>query len=157
MPGGRRAVQGVMRMRKITETKNFYPLGVLFRACGLEIDDLESPPEGTLAMWRCEDESGALLGGANLKRLKGCYILDNLAVQEDLRGNGIGLALMETALEEAKANGAKEIWGCAKVPEYYLSKGWISVPPEETPEIFHCQTCGQFGVSCFPVIIKKEL
>ena len=144
-------------MHRILETQEFRPLGVLFRACGLEIDDLESPPEGTLAMWRCEDESGALLGGANLKCLKGCYILDNLAVREDLRGGGIGLALMDTALDEAKASGAKEIWGCAKVPEYYLSKGWIKAAPEETPEIFHCQTCGQFSVSCFPVIIKKEL
>ena len=146
-----------MHMHRILETKEFRLLGVLFRACGLEIDDLTSPPVGTLKMWRCEDESGALLGGANLKCLKGCYILDNLAVREDHRNGGIGRQLMDTVLEEAGARGAKEIWGCAKVPEYYLSKGWSSVPPDKTPEIFHCQTCGQFGVSCFPVIIKKEL
>ena len=144
-------------MYKITVTDAFYPLAVLFRECGLEIDDLSSPPTGTLQMWRCEDESGELLGGANLKCLKDCFILDNLAVREDQRGTGIGLQLIDAVLEEALLRGAKEIWGCAKVPAYYLTKGWKEVPPEETPEIFHCQTCGQFGVSCFPVIIKKVL
>ncbi len=141
--------------RRIVRTNEYLPLAELFRSSGLETED--TPAEGTFVMWRCEDETGQLLGAATLKRLNGCYVLDNLAVEESLRCSGIGVQLMETALAEAKRRGAAEIWGCAKVPEYYLEKGWEKVAPEDSPAISHCQTCGQYQVSCFPCIIKKHL
>ncbi len=141
--------------RKIIRTEDYLPLAELFRSSGLETED--TPAEGTFAMWRCEDETGQLLGAATLKFLNGCYVLDNLAVEESLRYGGIGVQLMETVIKEAKNRGAEEIWGCAKVPEYYLDKGWEKVAPEDSPAISHCQTCGQYQVSCFPCIIKKHL
>ena len=143
-------------MYRIIETTDYYSLSELFNHSGLEVEIEEKTPPETLKMWRCEDEeTGALLGGAVLQFKSGCYVLEDLAVAEDLRRTGIGLKLMNTALEEAKARGAKEIWGCAKVPEYYLTKGWVEMDRQTSPEVSHCQSCEQFNVSCFPCIIKK--
>ena len=142
---------------RIRETDAFLPLADLFLQCGLEVTVGESLPPDTLKMWRCEDGAGNLIGAATLRRTKGCYVLDNLAVAEKNRCSGIGMQLMDAVLEEVKARGAAEIWGCAKVPEYYLTKGWVKAAPEDTPEIFHCLTCRQYQVSCFPCIIRKAL
>ena len=145
-------------MTRIVETKDYYSLSKLFHDSGLEVEIEEETPPETLKMWRCEDEeSGELLGGAVLQFKSGCYVLEDLAVTERLRGTGIGLQLMNTALNEAKARGAKEIWSCAKVPEYYLTKGWVEMDRVTSPEISHCQSCPQFNDSCFPCIIKKVL
>ena len=145
-------------MYRIIETTDYYTLSELFHNSGMEVEIEEVAPRGTLKMWRCEDEdTGALLGGAVLQYKSGCYVLEDLAVVEELRCTGIGRAMMDIALEEAKQRGAKEIWGCAKVPEYYLSKGWLEMDRASSPEISHCQTCEQFNVSCFPCIIRKEL
>ena len=145
-------------MTRIVETKDYYSLSKLFHNSGLEVEIEEKTPSETLKMWRCEDEeSGELLGGAVLQFKSGCYVLEDLAVAERLRGTGIGLQLMNIALDEAKARGANEIWGCAKVPEYYLTKGWVEMDRATSPEVSHCQSCPQFNISCFPCIIKKVL
>lgn len=144
-------------MYRITETHDYYSLSELFHNSGMEVEIEETIPPETLKMWRCEDEGGRLLGGAVLQHKSGCFVLEDLAVVEDQRLRGIGLELMGLALQEAKERGAKEIWGCAKIPAYYLSKGWQEMDRASSPTISHCQTCEQFNVSCFPCIIRKDL
>ena len=142
---------------QITKTGNYHALAMLFKACGLDVKIEETPPEGVLSMWACTAKPGELLGGAVLQKINGRFILKDLAVREDRREEGIGMALMETALQEAKHCGAREIWGCAKVPAYYTEKGWQIVPDGEAPVISDCQSCGQYLNVCFPRIIKKSL
>lgn len=142
---------------QIAETADYYALTVLFKECGLDVKIEEIPPEGVLKMWRCTGSEGELLGGAVLQYKDGRYILKDLAVKDGWRKEGIGKALMRTVLKEAKICGAKEIWGCAKVPEYYTSKGWHTVPGEKAPVISDCQQCEQYLKICFPQIIRKKL
>jgi N-acetylglutamate synthase-like GNAT family acetyltransferase len=142
---------------QITETADYYALTVLFKECGLDIKVEERPPEGVLKMWRCTVGKGELLAGAVLQFKDGRYVLKDLAVKDGWRKEGIGKAMMRTVLKEAKACGAKEIWGCAKVPEYYTGKGWQIVPDEGAPVISDCQNCEQYLKVCFPRIIRKKL
>ena len=145
-------------MYRIIETDDFYPLSVLFHDSGLEVEISEVTKPGTLKMWRCEDEeTNELLAAAVLMFRSGCYVLEDLAVLESFRGTGLGRTLMNIALDEAKSMGASEIWGCAKVPEYYFQYGWEEMDRQTSPEVSNCQSCPQFGKTCFPCIIRKEL
>ena len=142
---------------QIAETKDYYALTVLFQECGLDVKIADDPPEGVLKQWACTVGDGELLAGAVLQEKDGRFILKDLAVKDGWRKEGIGKALMETVLKESKRLGAKEIWGCAKVPEYYTAKGWETVPDEDAPVISDCQQCGQYLNTCFPRIIRKTL
>ena len=142
---------------QIAETEDYHALTVLFKECGLDVKIEEFPPEGVRKMWACTAGYDELLGGAVLQEKDGRFILKDLAVKDGWRKEGIGKALMKTVLKEAKDLGAKEIWGCAKVPEYYTGKGWETVPDEEAPAISDCQQCGQYLSTCFPRIIRKKL
>jgi len=139
------------------ETDDHLALSALFAESGLDVKVQAGKPEGVLKMWRACSPQGQLLGGAVLQEKGGRYILKDLAVQDGWRGRGIGCALMERALAEASSLGAKEIWGCAKVPAYYAAKGWRVVDDSEAPRISDCQSCGQYLTSCFPKIICKDL
>ena len=144
-------------MFRIEETTEYYPLTVLFKESGLDVKIESESPQGVLKMWACFDKDGELLGGSVLQEKNGRFILKDLAVKDGYRRAGIGKSLMETALDEAKNLGAEEIWGCAKVPEYYTAKGWVIVPDESAPEISDCQSCEQYLKVCFPRIIRKQL
>ena len=145
-------------MYKIKETNNYLSLSTLFHNSGMEVEIEETTPAENLKMWSCEDtETGRLLGGCVLQYKSDCFVLEDLAVVEDQRCAGIGQKLMQIALDEAVSRGATEIWGCAKVPAYYLSKGWHEMDRATSPQISHCQSCEQFNSTCFPCIIRKEL
>ena len=145
-------------MCEIKETNDYLSLSTLFHNSGMEVEIEEAAPPETLKMWRCEDaETGRLLGGCVLQFKSDCFVLEDLAVVEDHRCTGIGKRLMQIALEEAVSRGATEIWGCAKIPAYYLSKGWSEMDRATSPHISRCQSCKQFNNTCFPCIIRKEL
>ena len=68
-------------MYQITPTQFFYPLSVLYHESGLEVTPSQEAPEGTLALWRCDDlEDGSLLGAATLQMRAGHHVLAHLAV-----------------------------------------------------------------------------
>ena len=145
-------------MYSIKETNDYHALSKLFHDSGMEVEVEDVAPQETIKMWRCDnDETGELLAGAVLQFKSGCYVLEDLAVTERYRGKGLGKTMMDIALDEARRLGAEEIWGCAKVPDYYFQYNWQEIDRETSPEISHCQSCKQFGKSCFPCIIKKEL
>lgn len=139
------------------ETRDYRSLSLLFQESGLDVAVEETAPAGVLKMWRCCGKDGELLGGSVLQQKDGRFILKDLAVKDGHRGQGIGKALMDAAIKEAESMGAGEIWGCAKVPEYYTSKGWETVPEEDAPQISDCQNCGQYLRNCFPRIIRRNL
>lgn len=139
------------------ETSDYYPLSVLFHDSGLEVEIGETVPDGTLMMWRCEDDNGHLAAAAVLAERDGVYVLADIAVDADLRGQGIGEGLLGIVEHCAAAMGADELWLVGKVPEFYLKYAWTKVERASAPNISKCLTCGQFGKSCFPSIMKKKL
>lgn len=145
-------------MVQILETADFSPLAALYHAGGLEVKPTDPVPEGTLKLWRCEDsETHALLAGATLQRTAGCYILKHLAVTEEQRGTGLGKTLLSVVEEEVRRRGGGEMWLVGKVPSFYLQYGWEKVSRENAPFTSRCLACRQFGVDCFPSVMRKSL
>ncbi|MGI6721868.1 MAG: GNAT family N-acetyltransferase [Anaerovoracaceae bacterium] len=142
---------------KITETEDFYPLSQLFNASGMDVPVSRVTPEHTIKMWRMDDTGRNLMAALTIEYKNDCFVLENLAVREDLRKAGLGKIMLSLAEKEFRARGARRIWGCAKVPEYYLQYGWTPIDREKAPVISHCQDCDQFHESCFPIIIYKDL
>ena len=127
----------------------------MFNQSGLEVEISERPVGQPLKMYACFDEQGNLAAASHLGLRDGVYVLEGLAVRDDLRGTGLGQKLMGLALDEARRLGATEVWGCAKVPDYYKKFGWdVADDVRNVPSISHCQECPQFQVDCFPAIIK---
>lgn len=142
--------------KTIKETKDYGRLSAFYEENGLEIEVSETAPEGTLKHWKYEDEdTEKLLAAATLQKRDGCYVLADLAVTEELRGTGMGKELLQIAEDEAKALGAEEMWLVGKVPDFYKKFDWKEVERETAPDISICQSCEDFGTTCFPSIMKK--
>ena len=143
----------------IKETDDFYSLAQFFSENGLETSIQKTTPEGVVKMWRLEhSESGELIAAATLQMRSDVYTLGDLAVREDLRGQGFGKLMQKLVFEEARKLGITELWGNAKVTAYYLKLGWEIVDWESAPNIsLSCKTCPQRGVKCFPEIIRIGL
>lgn len=143
-------------MKTIKETSDYGRLSAFYEQNGLDIDVSETAPEGTLKNWKYEDEeTKELLAAATLQKRDGCYVLADLAVKGELRGTGMGKALLKLAEDEAKALGAGEMWLVGKVPAFYSKFGWTETERETAPDISRCQSCQDFGVTCFPSVMKK--
>lgn len=141
---------------KILETNDFYPLSVLFHNSGLEVAISDETPPPTIKMWRCEDADGKLLAAMTIEKKKGLFVLGNLAVDEEMRGKGLGTELLELAERQVRELDAKEFWLVGKVPGFYKQYGWEEVDREAAPEISGCLRCQQFGTTCFPSVMKKN-
>ena len=142
-------------MYQIKETAEYYPMSILFQESGLEVKPSDTPPETARKLWRYDDEQG-LAGACQVGIRQGYWCLECLAVREEVRGSGIGKALLDLAEQEARSHGAREMWLTGKVPEYYEQFGWVRVAREDAPAISKCLTCDQFNVDCFPSIMKKS-
>jgi len=143
----------------IKETEEYYPLSVLFHESGMEIEISEAPPEGIVKMWRLENrETGELIAAATLQIRDQVYTLGDLAVREDHRGEGYGKLIQEVVFDAARKIGIKEIWGSAKVPDYYYRLGWQKMDWDGSPKVaVNCHNCGRRGKTCFPAIIRMAL
>lgn len=145
-------------MYRVLETQDFYPLSLLFQASGLEVKPSRETPPGTLAMWRCEEVgTGRLLAAVTLQTRAGHFVLAQLAVAEDRRGQGLGEMLLALAEDQAARRGADRLWLVGKVPKFYEKYRWVEVDRQQAPAISRCLTCDQFQVDCFPSIMKKDL
>ncbi|MCD8116995.1 MAG: GNAT family N-acetyltransferase [Oscillospiraceae bacterium] len=143
----------------IQETEQYYPLSVLFHDSGMEIEVSDTPPSGMVKMWRMDDaESGELISAATLQIRDGVYTLGDIAVREDHRSEGLGKRMQKVVFDEARSMGVKELWGSAKVPDYYYRLGWKKMDWDSSPKVgVNCHTCTRRGKSCFPAIIKMDL
>ena len=82
-----------------------------------------------------EDHGEAVACCALISREPGCFELSKMAVHEARRGAGIGLKLVEYAIERARALGAKRIYleSSVKLPNavhIYEKAGFRHLPPE---------------------------
>ena len=140
------------------KTNDWLKLSKFFNENGLEIEISDKVPKEKLEMWKIEEQnSGRILAAVSLEIRDGCFVLGDLAVAKDVRKTGYGKLLHDMMLEHAKDRGATEIWGCAKVPEYYYQYGWEEMDRETSPKISGCKECPQFNNTCFPSIIRKHL
>ena len=84
----------------IKETDDFYSLAQFFSENGLETSIQKTTPEGIVKMWRLEhSESGELIAAATLQMRSDVYTLGDLAVREDLRGQGFGKLMQKLVFE----------------------------------------------------------
>lgn len=143
----------------IKETDDYYPLSVLLNSSGLGIDIQNDNPPGIIKMWRLEEKnSGELAGTIILQNRAGVPCLGGLAVKEKYRNDGCGAILQEVLFSETKMMGIKELWTCAKTPEYYFRFGWEEMDWNSSPNIsIWCPKCPKYNSSCMPKKLKKIL
>lgn len=135
---------------RVIETGRYMELVPLFKESGLEIHIEGDAPPSMVTCWRAEDEEGHLVGGVSIEYKGGEFVIGDIAVKENLRGQDIGTLLIDTAMRRIKAVGGERIYLVAKAPKFFEKFGFTYLTPEEAPDIFNCKTCDQLGVSCHP-------
>lgn len=143
----------------IKETQEYYPLSVLFDELDMKIDISRTAPEGTVKMWRMEDaKTGELIAATTLQIRDGVHVLGQLGVQKVHQSKGYGAILQDVVFDEARKMGLTELWGNAKIPEYYYRFGWEEMDWDSSPKIsVRCNECSCRGKTCFPAILRKTL
>jgi FMN-dependent NADH-azoreductase len=141
-----------MNSRKISieETADYLQFEELFTKSGLEfnLDQAGVGPEGLITCWRAVTEEGRLAGGAAITKKKGVFVLNDLAVDKELRGSGIGMRLAETAMIRLHELGARKIVITSKAPRFFEKLGYYHL--DDMPDIFGCRDCHQYGTTCEP-------
>ena len=143
----------------IRETEDYFPISVLCHESGMEVEIGHAPAEHMVKMWRMDDAgTGRMLACATLQIRDGVYVLGNLVVREDRRGEGLGKRMQQAVFDEARRLGAREIWGSAKVPTYYDKLGWERMDWESSPDVAECcKKCPRRGDTCSPAVIRMAL
>lgn len=149
----------IMKDYIIEETDDFLALSTLFNESGMGVKIEERKPERIIKMWRMNNpETGELMAASTLEIRDGVYSLGDIAVRADLQCKGFGKIMQKVVFDEARKLGIKELWACAKEPEYYLHSGWQKMVWEESPCIaVYCSSCGKRGNLCHPEIMKYTL
>jgi len=143
----------------IQETEDYEKLVPFFIKNELEFteEDAEEVPTDLVKCWQVTDEVGRLVGAFVLALREGEYICDGIAIEEDLRGTGLGSLLLNKGLEETSSRGGERMFLVARAPEFFRRNGFVTVPREEAPNFFECLTCPQYGVSCHPEVMRIDL
>ena len=155
-----------MRRRGITmtdyiirETEDYEKLVPFFIEDELEFteEDAEEVPTDLVKCWEIVDADGSLVGGFVLAQREGEYICDGIAIDETLRGTGLGSELLKLGLEETTGRGGERMYLVARAPEFFRKSGFVTVPRQEAPNFFECLTCPQYGVSCHPEVMRIDI
>ena len=81
-----------------------------------------------------EDAEGAIVGTASLKVYSTTLAeIAALAVHDSQQGKGVGRALVEALLEDARALGLREVFGLTRKPMFFLRLGFRSAEKAEFP------------------------
>ena len=149
----------MMDQYRISETEEYEKLVPFFIENELEFteEDAEEVPTDLVKCWQITDEDGTLQGAFVLAKREGEFICDGIAIDEKLRGTGLGARLLRLGLEETIAQGGERMYLVARAPEFFRKNGFVTVPREEAPNFFECLTCPQYGVSCHPEVMRIEL
>ncbi len=148
-----------MKKYFINETDEYEKLVSFFIENELEFteEDAEEVPTDLVKCWQITDEDDNLLGAFVLAKREGEFICDGIAIDEELRGTGLGTKLLRLGLEETIKLGGTRMYLVARAPEFFRKNGFVTVPREEAPNFFECLTCPQYGVSCHPEVMRIEL
>ena len=148
-----------MKKYFINETDEYEKLVSFFIENELEFteEDAEEVPTDLVKCWQITDEGNNLLGAFVLAKREGEFICDGIAIDEELRGTGLGTKLLRLGLEETIKLGGTRMYLVARAPEFFRKNGFVTVPRQEAPNFFECLTCPQYGVSCHPEVMRIEL
>ena len=143
----------------IRETDDFLSLSTLFHESGMGVTIEERMPDRIIKMWRMDDaRTGKLISAVTFEIRDGAYSLGDIAVRSGVQSKGYGRIMQSVVFEEAKKLGVKEIWACAKEPDYYIHCGWEKMSWEDSPKIaVYCSSCKKRGTSCHPELMKYSL
>lgn len=141
-----------IRKTKINETSDYLQFSDLFKRSGLELnlDETGRGPEGFITAWEAVDEEGNLIGGAAITKKDGNFVLNDLAVEEAVRSQGIGGLLCQKAMMRMLDMGASRVYITSKAPLFFEKYGFRYLAEDEVPPIFQCSRCQQYGSSCNP-------
>ena len=148
-----------MKKYFINETDEYEKLVSFFIENELEFteEDAEEVPTDLVKCWQITDEDDNLLGAFVPAKREGEFICDGIAIDEELRGTGLGTKLLRLGLEETIKLGGTRMYLVARAPEFFRKNGFVTVPRQEAPNFFECLTCPQYGVSCHPEVMRIEL
>ena len=143
---------------RICETEEYEKLVPFFIENELEFteEDAEEVPTDLVKCWEITDGDGRLVGAFVLARREGEFICDGIAIDESLRGTGLGSRLLELGIEETLRQGGERMYLVARAPEFFRKNGFVTVPRGEAPNFFECLTCPQYGVSCHPEVMRID-
>ena len=142
---------------KLEVTNDNEALQELFIKNELEFSEEDPVPTDLVKSWRIVDESKVppkLIGGLMLAKRQGDFIIDGIAVEPEYRKQNLGKKLLDEAIKEVKALSGDSIYLVARAPGFFRTQGFETVQKEDAPFFYECLTCPQFGVSCFPEIMK---
>ena len=142
----------------IQETEEYEKLVPFFIENELEFteEDAEEVPTDLVKCWQITDGEGNLVGAFVLALREGEYICDGIAIDETLRGTGLGSRLLDLGLEETVKRGGERMYLVARAPEFFRKNGFVTVPRQEAPNFFECLTCPQYGVTCHPEVMRID-
>jgi len=105
----------------------------LVAAVSLTLDGLAACIAGGTAVI-CREHDGCLLGAAATERYCDVALLRSVAVHAPARGHGLGRALVDRALADARAAGAREAWLLTETAEPYFARlGWTRAERADAP------------------------
>ena len=82
----------------------------------------------------CREHDGCLMGTAATERFGDVAFLRSVAVHPAAQGHGLGRALVDRALADARAAGAREAWLLTETAEpFFAGLGWIRAERGKAP------------------------
>jgi N-acetylglutamate synthase-like GNAT family acetyltransferase len=102
---------------------------------------------------------GELVGCATLKVDGQKHSVEWLAVRDGMRLHGLGAQLVREVEAAARRRGATRLWALARAPEFFQRIGFSRAPENDPgrPPMVSCTTCKQFGRTCHPEMMVKQL
>ena len=139
-------------------TEDYSELVAFFIENDLEYSVDEDVPTDLIKLWRAVDKTdGSLVGGCVLAKREGRFICDGIATDPKVRGKRIGERLLLLMENEARALGAESLYLVARAPGFFSKYGFKQISRENAPTFFECFSCPQYGVSCFPEVMRHDL
>jgi len=142
---------------KLEVTNDNEALQELFIKNELEFSEEDPVPTDLVKSWRIVDANETpekLIGGLMLAKRQGDFIIDGIAIEPEYRKHNLGKKLLDEAIKEVKALSGDSIYLVARAPGFFRTQGFETVQKEDAPFFYECLTCPQFGVSCYPEIMK---
>ncbi len=124
------------------------------------LDESERADDVALAAWLAVDEeTGEPVGGITLERSRGMDTVNWMAVAEPWRRQGIAGRLMGALEDEARRRGIPRLFLTARIASFYRAQGFVEVddPARRALLLGDCPQCPQYGRTCTPVAMVKEL